>query len=116
MTDIARLAGVSSMTVSRAFRRDGSISDATRAAIFRVAEDIGYVFDSTASNLRSQRTDFVGAIIPSLNNANFAETVGRLNDGLKSRSLQILLGYTNYDVLEEERLSRCCGESPRQSS
>lgn len=104
MADVARIAGVSPMTVSRAFKRDSSVSEATRSAILRTAEDLGYVFDSTASNLRSQKTDFVAVTIPSINNANFADTVGGLADGLKDRGLQILLGYTNYDILEEERL------------
>ena len=104
MADLARIAGVSPMTVSRAFKSDSSVSQATRGAILKVAEDLGYVFDTTASNLRSQRTDFVAVTIPSINNANFAETVAGLAERLKGRGLQILLGYTNYDVTEEERL------------
>lgn len=104
MIDVARAAGVSTMTVSRAFKSEASVSDATRAAILKAAEELNYVFDSTASNLRSQRTDFVAVTIPSLNNANFADTVGALSEGLKEQGLQILLGYTNYDMHEEERL------------
>lgn len=104
MADVARRSGVSSMTVSRAFKRDGSVNQETRETILAAAEELGYVFDSTASNLRSQRTDFVAVTIPSLNNANFADTVRGLADGLAARGLQILLGYTNYDVREEERL------------
>lgn len=104
MTDVARLAGVSPMTVSRAFKADSSISGATRQAILHAADTLGYVFDSTASNLRSQKTDFVAVTIPSINNANFADTVRALSDGLKSRGLQILLGTTDYDMTEEERL------------
>jgi len=104
MTDVARLAGVSPMTVSRAFKADSSISEATREAILQAADTLGYVFDSTASNLRSQKTDFVAVTIPSINNANFADTVRVLSDGLKSRGLQILLGTTDYDMTEEERL------------
>jgi len=104
MTDVARLAGVSPMTVSRAFKADSSISEATREAILQAADTLGYVFDSTASNLRSQKTDFVAVTIPSINNANFADTVRALSDGLKSRGLQILLGTTDYDMTEEERL------------
>ena len=104
MADVARLAGVSPMTVSRAFKTDSSVSEATRDAILKAADDLGYVFDSTASNLRSQRTDFIAVTIPSINNANFAETVRGLSDGLKARGLQILLGYTDYDMAEEERL------------
>lgn len=104
MTDVARLAGVSPMTVSRAFKADSSISGTTREAILKAADQLGYVFDSTASNLRSQRTDFVAVTIPSINNANFADTVRALSDGLKPRGLQILLGTTDYDMAEEERL------------
>jgi LacI family gluconate utilization system Gnt-I transcriptional repressor len=104
MADVARRANVSPMTVSRAFRRDGAVSEATREAILAAADDLGYVFDSTASSLRSQRTDFVAVTIPSINNANFADTVGGLSEGLKERGLQILLGSTNYDIHEEERL------------
>lgn len=104
MADVARLAGVSPMTVSRAFKTDSSVSDATRDAILKAADDLGYVFDSTASNLRSQKTDFIAVTIPSINNANFAETVRGLSEGLRPRGLQILLGYTDYDMAEEERL------------
>lgn len=104
MADVARKAGVSPMTVSRAFKRDTSVSQDTREAVLRASEELGYVFDSTASNLRSQRTDFVAVTIPSINNANFADTVRALSDGLSGKGLQILLGYTNYDVREEERL------------
>lgn len=104
MADVARIAGVSPMTVSRAFKRDSSVSDTTREAILNAAESLGYVFDSTASNLRSQRTDFVAVTVPSINNANFADTVRGLSEGLKDRGLQILLGYTDYDMAEEERL------------
>lgn len=104
MADVARLAGVSPMTVSRAFKTDSSVSETTREAILKAADELGYVFDSTASSLRSQRTDFVAVTIPSINNANFADTVRGLSDGLKARGLQILLGTTDYDMAEEERL------------
>jgi LacI family gluconate utilization system Gnt-I transcriptional repressor len=104
MADVARLAGVSPMTVSRAFKRDTSVSEATRDTILKAAEELGYVFDSAASSLRSQRSDFVAVTIPSINNANFAETLRGLTEGLKDRGLQILLGYTDYDIHEEERL------------
>ncbi|HUG61154.1 MAG TPA: LacI family DNA-binding transcriptional regulator, partial [Methylomirabilota bacterium] len=104
MVDIARLAGVSPMTVSRAFKSDASVSEETRARILKVAEDAGYVFDSMASGLRSQKTGFVAVTIPSINNANFAETVRALTDKLREGRLQVLLGYTDYAVEKEEEL------------
>ncbi len=104
MTDVARAAKVSPMTVSRALKSGNLVSESTRARILAAAEELGYVLDSTASSLRSQKTDFVAVTIPSINNANFADTVGALTEGLKPHGLQILLGYTNYDMCEEERL------------
>lgn len=104
MADIAKAAGVSSMTVSRAFRKDASVGKKTREKVLKIAEDMGYVFDNAASTLRSQRTGFVAVTIPSLDNANFADTVRGLNNVLQEFGLQVLLGYTDYSVVEEERL------------
>ena len=104
MSDVARLTGVSSMTVSRAFKDDASVSKETREKIRKAAEDIGYVLDSTAAGLSSRKTGFVAVIIPSISNANFADTLRGLNERLRSTHLQLLLGYTDYDVQEEERL------------
>ena len=102
MKDVAKAAGVSVMTVSRAFREDSSIRKETRAAIRQAADDLGYVFDSTAATLRTQKTGFVAVTIPSINNANFAETVGGLTDALAEQHLQVLLSATNYDKQNEE--------------
>lgn len=104
MTDIAREVGVSAMTVSRAFRGDAGINADTRTAILNKAREMGYVFDATAASLRQKRSGFVAVTVPSINNANFAETVRRLTQGLARRDLQILLGNTEYDPAEEERL------------
>ncbi len=104
MKDIARHLGMSVMTVSRAFRSDASVSEETRLRALAAAESMGYVFDARASNLRSQRSGFVAVTVPSLNNANFADTVSALAKGLEGAGLQVLLGATQYDETEEERL------------
>ncbi len=104
MKDVADKAGVSVMTVSRAFKQHASVGEETRKRILQIADDLGYMFDSTAANLRSQRTGFVAVSIPSINNANFADTVGALSEVLKTAELQVLLGYSNYDIREEEEI------------
>lgn len=106
MADVARQAGVSPMTVSRAFKSEAYVNEETRKAILDAAEQLGYVLDNTAAGLSSRKTGFVAVTIPSINNANFADTVRGLTDGLRESRLQVLLGYTNYDVQEEERLIR----------
>ena len=104
MLDIARRVGVSPMTVSRALRDGASINAQTRKAILLAVEELGYVLDATAANLRRQRTGFVAVTIPSINNANFADTLRGLSEGLKAHGLQPLLGYTDYDLDAEEAL------------
>ncbi|WP_298822774.1 LacI family DNA-binding transcriptional regulator [uncultured Roseibium sp.] len=104
MKDVAEKAGVSVMTVSRAFKKHASVGEKTRKRILQIADDLGYVFDSTAATFKSQRTGFVAVTIPSINNANFADTVGALSEVLKASDLQVLLGYSNYDIREEERI------------
>ncbi|WP_292218975.1 LacI family DNA-binding transcriptional regulator, partial [Mesorhizobium sp.] len=104
MADVAHRANVSTMTVSRAFKRDASVSADTRDRILQAAEELGYVFDSIAANLSSRRSGFVAVTIPSINNANFADTVRGMTEGLRDSGLEILLGFTDYNVEEEERL------------
>ena len=104
MKDIALAAGVSVMTVSRAFRSDSSVSLATRLRIRNIADELGYVLDSTAANLRTQKTGFVAVTIPSINNANFADTVGALSDRLELAGMQVLLANCGYDQAKEEKL------------
>ena len=104
MADVARRAGVSKMTVSRALKNDGVVSDETRARILEATEELGYVLDQSAGSLSSKRTGFVAAIIPSINNSNFSDTARGITDALEGTGLQLLLGYTDYTVEREEGL------------
>lgn len=104
MKDVALATGVSVMTVSRAFKDHASVGGATREKILETADRLGYVFDMTAANLRTQRSEFIAVTIPSLNNANFAETVVALTNKLSQEGYQVLLGHTNYDIEREEQL------------
>ncbi|MCC0025147.1 MAG: LacI family DNA-binding transcriptional regulator [Hyphomicrobiaceae bacterium] len=104
MKDVAKAAGVSVMTVSRAFKDHTSVKGRTREHIRQTASEMGYVFDSTAANLRTQRSNFIAVVIPSLNNANFADTIDGLSGPVEASGRQILLGNSNYDIDREERL------------
>lgn len=106
MRDIAAAAGVSPMTVSRALRKDSSVQPSTRDHILRVAEELGYIYDSTAIAFRAGKSGFVAVTLPSINNANFAATFRSLRHVLEETGLQILLGITDYDLGQEEKLIR----------
>ncbi|MFA3917413.1 LacI family DNA-binding transcriptional regulator [Ruegeria hyattellae] len=106
MRDVARAVGVSPMTVSRALRDDETVNEKTRHKIRQVAAELGYVYDTTAQAFRTQKSGFVAVTLPSINNANFAETFRGLSDGLGPSGMQLLLGSTNYRVEKEEELVR----------
>ena len=106
MRDVAQAAGVSPMTVSRTFKRDGSVNADTRRLVRETADRLGYVYDGTAQAFRAQRSGFVAVTLPSINNANFAATHRALTRQLSDTGLQILLGITGYGLEEEERLVR----------
>lgn len=104
MRDVARAAGVSQMTVSRALRADSAVSKETRARVLKVVEDLKYIPDQVAGSLSSKRSGFVGVLVPSLNNLHFAETIQALTAELEKNGHQILLGHTDYSIKREEEL------------
>jgi LacI family transcriptional regulator, gluconate utilization system Gnt-I transcriptional repressor len=104
MEDVARTAGVSAMTVSRALKDDGVVAARTRQRILKAVKDLGYVPNQIASSLSSRRSGFVALLVPSLNNPPLAETAHALAQALEAAGLQLLIGYTNYETEREERL------------
>ena len=104
MADVALAAGVSAMTVSRALRADSTVAPATRRHILKIVDRLGYVPDIQAQGLSLQRTGFIAALVPSLNNPHFADTVRSLTETLEPLGLQVLVGHTNYEVAREETL------------
>ncbi|GBH26977.1 LacI family DNA-binding transcriptional regulator [Burkholderia vietnamiensis] len=105
MSDVARLAGVSKMTVSRVLAGHSVAAD-TRERVCRAIDQLGYVADAAAGALSSGRSEFVAVLVPSLSSSNFSDTVRGLTDALEPHGLQLLLGDTDYDLEREERLVR----------
>lgn len=105
MSDVARLAGVSKMTVSRVLAGH-SVAAETRARVCQAIDQLGYVADAAAGALSSGRSEFVAVLVPSLSSSNFSDTVRGLTDALEPHGLQLLLGDTDYDLEREERLVR----------
>ena len=100
------MAGVSAMTVSRALKSDASVSQETRDRVLDIVRRVGYVPDATARMFATRRSGFVAALVPSLNNSNFAETVHGMSEVFDAAGLQMLLGDTEYSLSREEDLIR----------
>ena len=104
MRDVARAAGVSRMTVSRALKPDSPVSKATRERILGIVREMNYVPDQVAGSLTTKKSGFVAVLVPSLNNLHFAETIQALSEELELGGQQILLGHTDYSQAKEEEL------------
>lgn len=102
MADVARRAGVSAMTVSRALKGTGSVTAQTQERILEAVKDLGYVLDKSAGALSSKQTGFVSVLIPSLNNSNFSDTVQGIGEALDAEAMQVLIGTTGYSRAREE--------------
>lgn len=108
MRDVARLAGVAPMTVSRALREDGSgsVHADTREAIRRAASELGYVTNFTASALSARGSKLIALIVPNVSNSVFAETIEGLSDVLAPEGYSLSIAYSGYDRATEEKLVR----------
>jgi LacI family transcriptional regulator, gluconate utilization system Gnt-I transcriptional repressor len=106
MRDVSRLARVSAMTVSRVLTDPEAVAPATRARVMQAVDQLGYMPDLVAGALSSRRTNFIGLILPTLTNSNFADTAQGLTEVLGVDGYQLLIGYTLYRDGEEERLVR----------
>lgn len=104
MSDVARAAGVARVTVSRVLSDPDSVAAATRAAVQDAVARLGYVPNLNAGTLASSRSRIVGAIVPTLSNAWFADTMHGVSKVLGAAGYQLLLGQTGYDIDAEDRL------------
>ena len=75
IADVARRAGVSTATVSRALSGNGQVSPATRLKVEAAASELGYVVSSNASSLASGRMKNIGVVVPFLGRWFFSSVV-----------------------------------------
>lgn len=99
--DVAKAAGVSAITVSRALREPHRVAEGTRRTVLRAIARLGYVPDLVAGALASYRSRVVGAIVPTVAGAMFADTVQGMSDALRADGYQLLLGAHGYDLAAE---------------
>lgn len=106
LADVARLARVSPATVSRALTRPDKVKPATAARIRQAVQALGYVAHGAARALASRRTRTIGAVIPTLDNAIFANTVQALQKTLDAAGYTLLLASHEFDAEVEARVTR----------
>lgn len=106
LADVARVAEVSPITVSRALRGERAVDPALVQRVKAAAERLGYVPDPAARALASRHSTHVALLIPLLTNALFVDLLEAAQRTLRQAGYQTLIGVTHYDASEEEQLLR----------
>jgi LacI family gluconate utilization system Gnt-I transcriptional repressor len=104
LSDVARIAGVSPITVSRALNTPDQVSPETLARVREAVARTGYVPNRVAGGLASSRSRLVATIVPTIASPMFLETVQALTDALANEGYQVMLGESGYDGTREDAL------------
>jgi LacI family transcriptional regulator/LacI family repressor for deo operon, udp, cdd, tsx, nupC, and nupG len=99
--DIARAAGVSHSTVSRALHDSSLISVEVRQRIQQLAQEMGYTPNQVAQSLKERRTNTVGVVITSISDPFLARVVRGIEDVAQAAGIQVLLSISNNDSERE---------------
>jgi LacI family transcriptional regulator len=113
MSDVARSAGVSLMTVSRVINNKGDVSPETRERVRQVIEDLEYRPSGIARSLATQQTKTIGLVVPDVSNPYFSGIAHGVAEIAYAEGLSVLLcdseenperEFRLYQVLEEKRV------------
>ena len=100
ISEIARMAGVSSAAVSR-YINGGSISEEKKQRIKKVIEETGYVPNPTARSLRQQRSDGIGVIVPKFNSDSVSNLIEGVSTVLSKSGYLAVFGNAENDEKRE---------------
>ncbi len=97
LSDVAKLAGVSTATVSRVYNDPAKVSAEVQQRVRDAARALNWIPNAAGRALASTRTHIVGAIIPTLDNHVFASQVAGMQTVMADHGITLFLGCSNYD-------------------
>lgn len=103
VNDVARIAGVSPITVSRVINNTGYISQATREKVEKAIKELGYVPNSLARGLRSKRTNTLALIVTDITNPYFTVMARGVEDAAGASDYTVIYCNTDESVAKEEK-------------
>ncbi|MDC5839921.1 LacI family DNA-binding transcriptional regulator [Vibrio europaeus] len=92
--DVAELAGVSKSTVSRVINNEYGVKEATKVKVMKAVEEVGYVVNQVAKDLKSQKTNLVGVIVPRVSSHATAQGIDGLSRVFDQAGKHVLLAST----------------------
>jgi LacI family transcriptional regulator len=103
ISDVAQRAGVSAMTVSRVINNSGYVSATTRQRVERAIEELGYVPNALARQLRSKRTKTLALIVSDITNPFFTTIARGVEDVAAPRGFSVMYCNTDESAAEEAK-------------
>jgi LacI family transcriptional regulator len=110
LKDVARIARVSTGTVSMVLNDSPLVAAATRAHVRETIERVGYVYDRSGAQLRNKRTGIVGVPICDLSNPYFAEIAVGVEEALGELGLALILGHSAESLARQQRFLQTARE------
>ncbi|MFZ6732707.1 LacI family DNA-binding transcriptional regulator [Undibacterium sp. Ji42W] len=104
--DVARVAGVGSITVSRYFKQPALVSATLSQRIAVAVKSLNYLPNLAAGGLKSAHARIVGMVIPNISGPIFAHTIQSFSDVLTAHGYQLLLASSYFSVEQEEAAVR----------
>lgn len=108
--DIARSAGVSHTTVSRALHDHPALADSTIKRIKEIADSMGYIPSAAARGLKTRRSFTLGVILSNIDDPYFSEILQGIEDELRDTGYSLFVAATHRDPQIEETIVRAMGE------
>jgi LacI family transcriptional regulator len=102
LLDVARLAGVSPMTVSRVVNGSSGVSPGLRARVEEALAETGYMPNTLARSLRAQRTDTIALVVPDMTNPFFTTLAHGVETAAREAGITMILA--NSDEREDQEL------------
>ncbi|MGY5957052.1 LacI family DNA-binding transcriptional regulator [Kosakonia sp. BK9b] len=104
LEDVARAAGLSSMTVSRALNTPQQVRPKTVEKVLAAVKATGYIPNALAGGLASRRSRLIAVVVPQINNNMFVDTIQAISDQLAVRGYHMLLCVAGYTQQTEAEL------------
>ena len=102
ISDVARLAGVSTATVSHTINNTRYVSNETKEKVYQAIAELGYTPDASARSFRTGKKKTIGFIVPDISNKFFATMIESVENCLSAHGYHLIIANTKEDMDREE--------------
>lgn len=106
ISDVARLAGVSTATVSHTINNTRYVSQETKEKVYQAIAELGYTPDASARSFRTGKKKTIGFVVPDISNKFFATMIEAVENQLSARGYHLIIANTKENMEREENTVR----------